>query len=169
LLLRCLNKGGKHFPEEKWPTFASRTVLSWLIHSGVVSLNEVIQYQNLKDDSVVKTGFITTDGILCNCCDQVLSISEFKNHAGFKFNRPCLNLFMENGKPFTLCQLEAWSDEYKARRAVSQTSQAEERDQNDDSCGRCGDGGELICCDNCPATFHLACLFTQVHLLTLFT
>lgn len=161
LLLRCLNKGGKHFPEEKWPTFASRTVLSWLIHSGVVSLNEVIQYQNLKDDSVVKTGFITTDGILCNCCDQVLSISEFKNHAGFKVNRPCLNLFMENGKPFTLCQLEAWSDEYKARRAVSQTSQAEERDQNDDSCGRCGDGGELICCDNCPATFHLACLFTQ--------
>nr|XP_010324387.1 increased DNA methylation 1 isoform X2 [Solanum lycopersicum] len=161
LLLRSLIKGGKHFPEEKWPTFASRTVLSWLIHSGVVSLNEMIQYQNLKDDSVVKTGYITADGISCNCCDEVLSISSFKKHAGFKHNRPCLNLFMENGKPFTLCQLEAWSDEYKARRAVSQTSQAEERDQNDDSCGRCGDGGELICCDNCPATFHLACLFTQ--------
>ncbi|CAN4104231.1 unnamed protein product [Withania somnifera] len=161
LLLRSLNKGGKHLTEAKWPTYASRTVLSWLIHSGVVSLNEVIQYRNLKDDSVVKTGLITTDGILCNCCDKVLSISEFKSHAGFKFNRPCLNLFMEYGKPFTLCQLEAWSDEYKARRAVSQTAQAEERDQNDDSCGRCGDGGELICCDNCPATFHLACLFTQ--------
>ncbi|XP_055824598.1 increased DNA methylation 1-like isoform X2 [Solanum dulcamara] len=161
LLLRSLNKGGKHFPEAKWPTFASRTVLSWLIHSGVVSLNEMIQYRNLKDDSVVKTGFITTDGILCNCCDKVLSISEFKSHAGFKLNRPCLNLFMENGKPFTLCQLEAWSDEYKTRRAVSRTAQAEERDQNDDSCGRCGDGGELICCDNCPATFHLACLFSQ--------
>lgn len=161
LLLRNLNKGGKHFTEEKWPTYALRTVLSWLIHSGVISLNEVIQYRNLKDDSVVKTGLITTDGILCNCCDKVLSISEFKSHAGFKFNRPCLNLFMEYGKPFTLCQLEAWSDEYKARKAVSQTAQAEERDQNDDSCGRCGDGGELICCDNCPATFHLACLFTQ--------
>ncbi|MCD9643543.1 hypothetical protein HAX54_031126 [Datura stramonium] len=161
LLLRSLNKGGKHFADAKWPTFASRTVLSWLIHSGVVSLNEVIQYRNLKDDSVVKTGLITTDGILCNCCDKVLSISGFKSHAGSKLNRPCLNLFMEYGKPFTLCQLEAWSDEYKARRAVSQTAQAEERDQNDDSCGRCGDGGELICCDNCPATFHLACLFTQ--------
>lgn len=161
LLLRSLKKGGKHFTEEKWPTFASRTVLSWLIHSGVVSLNEVIQYRNLKDDSVVKTGLITTDGILCNCCDKVLSISEFKSHAGYKLNRPCLNLFMDYGKPFTLCQLEAWSDEYKARRAVSGIAQAEERDQNDDSCGRCGDVGELICCDNCPATFHLACLFTQ--------
>ncbi|XP_009775403.1 increased DNA methylation 1 [Nicotiana sylvestris] len=160
LLLRSLNKGGKHFIEAKWPTFASRTVLSWLIHSGVVSPNEVIQYRNLKDDSVVKTGIITRDGIFCNCCDKVLSISQFKSHAGFKLNRPCLNLFMESGKPFTLCQLEAWSDEYKARRALPQTGQAEERDQNDDSCGRCGDGGELICCDNCPATFHLACLFT---------
>ncbi|XP_016581144.2 increased DNA methylation 1 isoform X1 [Capsicum annuum] len=162
LLLRGLNKGGKHFTEAKWPTFAPRTVLSWLIHSGIVYLNEVIQYRNLKDDSVVNTGLITTDGVLCNCCDKVLSISEFKSHAGFKFNRPCLNLFMESGnKPFTLCQLEAWSDEYKARKVVSQTAQTEERDQNDDSCGRCGEGGELICCDNCPATFHLACLFTQ--------
>ncbi|CAH9115619.1 unnamed protein product [Cuscuta europaea] len=163
LLLRSQNRGGKNFIEGKWPAFASRTVLCWLIHSRVVFLNEVIQYRNVKDGSVLKDGFITRDGILCKCCDEVLSISTFKNHAGYKPNlsQPCLNLFLESGKPFTLCQLEAWSVEYKAKKAPPRTMHADEVDQNDDSCGRCGDGGELICCDNCPSTFHQACLYAQ--------
>lgn len=162
LLPRSLKKGAKHILEGKWSLVGSRTVLSWLIHSGVVSLSEVIQYRNLKDDTVIKDGLVTRDGILCKCCDTVFSISKFKIHAGFRLNRPCANLFMESGKPFTLCQLEAWSAEYKARKVAPQTEQVDEMDQNDDSCGRCGDVGELICCDNCPSAFHQACLFEQV-------
>ncbi|KAK4420411.1 Increased DNA methylation 1 [Sesamum alatum] len=161
LLPRSLKKGAKHIMEGNWSAFGSRTVLSWLIHSGVVSVNEVIQYRNLKDDAVIKDGLVTRDGILCKCCSEVLSISEFKSHAGFRSNRPCVNLFMESGKPFTLCQLEAWSAEYKARKVAPQTGQVDEIDQNDDSCGRCGDVGELICCDNCPSAFHQTCLFEQ--------
>lgn len=162
LLPRSINRVGKHLMGGKWSIVGKRTVLSWLIHLGAVSLDEVIQYRNPKDDMVVKDGFITRDGILCKCCNGVLSISEFKSHAGFKLNRPCLNLMMGSGKPFTLCQLEAWSAEYKAKKCAPRTVLVEDIDENDDSCGRCGDGGELICCDNCPSTFHQACLYTQV-------
>ncbi|KAG8386404.1 hypothetical protein BUALT_Bualt03G0145300 [Buddleja alternifolia] len=160
LLPRSLKKGAKYIIE-KWSTSGPRTVLSWLIHSGAVSLSEVIQYRNLKDDFVIKDGLITRDGILCKCCNKELSISGFKSHAGFCLNRPCMNLFMGSGKPLTLCQLEAWSAEYKARKVATPTDLVNDVDQNDDSCGRCGDVGELICCDSCPSAFHQACLFEQ--------
>lgn len=161
LLPRSLKKGGKHIMEGNWYAVGSRTVLSWLLHCGVVSLNEVIQYRNQKDDSVIKEGLITRDGILCKCCNVVFSISEFKGHAGFQLDLPCTNLFMESGIPLSLCQLEAWSAEFKTRKIIPKTDQGNEVDQNDDSCGRCGDVGELICCDNCPSAFHQACLFEQ--------
>nr|XP_048321133.1 increased DNA methylation 1 isoform X1 [Ziziphus jujuba var. spinosa]XP_048321134.1 increased DNA methylation 1 isoform X1 [Ziziphus jujuba var. spinosa] len=161
LLPRSLVNGGKHFKDGKWYILEVRTVLSWLIDAGAISLNDVIQYRNPKDDAVVKDGLVTRDGVFCKCCSKVLTISDFKAHAGFKLNRPCLNLFMESGKPFTLCQLQAWSAEYKTRKRGNQAVQDDDNDQNDDSCGLCGDGGELICCDNCPSTFHQACLSTQ--------
>ncbi|KAJ4982480.1 hypothetical protein NE237_033317 [Protea cynaroides] len=160
LLPRSPGKGGKHM-DGKLLSMWKRTVLSWLIDAGVVSVNDVVQYRRQKDDAVVKDGWITRDGIRCNCCNKVLSVAEFKVHAGFKLHRPCSNLFMESGMPLTLCQLQAWSAEYKARKGGSQAIQVDEVDQNDDTCGLCGDGGELICCDNCPSTFHQACLSAQ--------
>lgn len=158
LLLRNSGKGGKM--DGKLSTGA-RTVLYWLVDAGVVSVNDVIQYRSPKDGTVVKYGRVTRDGLLCNCCNRLLSVSEFKVHAGFKLYRPSLHLFLESGKPFTLCQLQAWSSEYKTRKGSTQKVVIDEMDQNDDSCGICGDGGELICCDNCPSTFHQSCLFAR--------
>ncbi|RDX83497.1 Increased DNA methylation 1, partial [Mucuna pruriens] len=155
------SNGGKHNKDCNRIYLGARTILSWLIDNGVISLNDVIQYRNPKDNVVIKDGRITKDGIICTCCDRVLTLSEFKLHAGFTLNRPCLNIFMESGESFTLCLLQAWSAEYKARKSQNQAVHADDNDKNDDSCGLCGEGGELICCDNCPSTFHLACLSTQ--------
>ncbi|OMO74815.1 Zinc finger, PHD-type [Corchorus capsularis] len=161
LLPQGTGKGGKHINEIKFYNIGSRTVLSWLILAKVISPDDVIQYRNPKDDTIIKDGIVSWDGITCKCCNRALSVSEFRVHAGYKFNRPCLNLFMESGKAFTLCQLQAWSAEYKTRKNGTQKVEVDENDRNDDSCGICGDGGELICCDNCPSTFHLACLSMQ--------
>ncbi|KAM7279650.1 hypothetical protein ACFE04_006784 [Oxalis oulophora] len=151
-------KGGKYIPTCKFSIIGERTVLSFLILNGVISLNDVIQYRNLENDTVIKDGTVSRNGIVCSCCGETFSVSKFKSHAGNNLNGPCLHLFMESGKPFTLCQLQAWSDEYKVRKSRNQIVDDEDNDQNDDSCGLCGNGGELICCDNCPSTFHLACL-----------
>ncbi|GAB2278058.1 hypothetical protein Dimus_012755 [Dionaea muscipula] len=161
LLPRGLGKGGKLITDGRWSSLGKRTVLCWLINMDVIFLNEVIQYRDSKSGDVVKDGFITRDGILCRCCNELLSLSQFKEHGGFELNRCCPNLFMESGKSFTLCQLQAWSTEYKTRKSGTRTVQVNEFDENDDSCGLCGDGGELLCCDNCPSTFHQSCLSTE--------
>ncbi|KAL9275899.1 Increased DNA methylation 1-like protein [Drosera capensis] len=161
LLPYSLSKGGNHIAHNRWSSLGERTVLSWLVDMGEISINQVIQFRHSKGDNVVKDGVVTRGGIMCKCCSELLSLSGFKMHAGFEPSSHCLNLFMESGKPFTLCQLQAWSLEYKAKKNGTPTVQEDESDHNDDSCGWCGDGGELLCCDNCPSTYHQACILTE--------
>lgn len=41
------------------------------------------------------------------------------------------------------------------------------RGHNHDSCDSCGEGGDLICCDKCPSSFHLQCQYVRCFILIL--
>jgi len=111
---------------------------------------------------VLKDGNIISNGIRCRCCGTTFTMSKFKCHAGLRQEIPSLNLFLGTGKSYSLCQLQAWSIEQKVRKERARDTMSLQGDQNDDICGSCGDAGELICCDNCPASYHQACLPCQV-------
>ncbi|KAF8660041.1 hypothetical protein HU200_058127 [Digitaria exilis] len=151
-------KAGTNLLGGKRVCLARKTVICWLIATGFLTVKDVIQYRDPLNNRVVKDGLVTWEGIVCNCCKKTLSVSDFMVHAGCSNPKSSLGLFLESGKSYTLCQVEAWSAEFMSRRSNACGRKVEAIDENDDTCGFCGDGGELLCCDNCPSTYHQACL-----------
>ena len=47
--------------------------------------------------------------------------------------------------------------------AISFVSLGGSEMSNDDMCAVCGDGGDLLCCDTCPQSFHLGCLDLETY------
>jgi hypothetical protein len=164
LLIQTTQKGNKDVLDGKRMILTRKTVLCWLIATGVMTLKDVVQCRNPKNNKVLKDGWVTWDGILCSCCIKTLSMSDFKAHADSSLPKSSMNLYLQSGKSLTLCQLEAWTAEYMYRQSNDCTRKVETEatDENDDTCGICGDGGELLCCDNCPSTYHQACLSAKV-------
>ncbi|XP_068497919.1 uncharacterized protein [Phaseolus vulgaris] len=90
-----------------------------------------------------KKGF----GIVCSCCNNKVSPSQFEAHAGWASRRkPYVNIFTCNG--LSLHDLSI---------SLSQGRKFSTND-NDDLCSICRDGGNLLCCDGCPRAFHIDCV-----------
>ncbi|XP_071699633.1 uncharacterized protein [Rutidosis leptorrhynchoides] len=138
-----------------------RNLLSWMIDSSVVTLGGKLQYG--EGSNGVIEGEITRDGINCKCCNEIIDIASFVAHGeGSKFSEGIGNIYLESGSSLVRCLFESWKKEESSRVRLNHVNvDVEGEDPSDDTCNMCGDGGDLICCDGCPSTFHQSCLDIQ--------
>ncbi|WCJ28267.1 Acyl-CoA N-acyltransferase with RING/FYVE/PHD-type zinc finger domain [Euphorbia peplus] len=95
-------------------------------------------------------GYKQGNGIFCSCCEREISPSQFEAHAGMAARRqPYRHIYISNGVSLHDVAIQL-ARGYSVTTGVS-----------DDMCARCGDGGDLISCENCPQAFHAACLDLQ--------
>ncbi|KAG6554702.1 hypothetical protein Mapa_003721 [Marchantia paleacea] len=92
------------------------------------------------------TGVKKGTGICCGCCGQVVSCSQFEQHAGWGSRRnPYSSIYLADGRSLHCA-------------ALALTKKLDETPvENIDYCTECGDGGDLVLCDGCPGAYHPEC------------
>jgi hypothetical protein len=161
LLARGSKGGGSTdgFAPYEW----KRTVFSWLIDLDVLSVNARLKCMDENRSKVLLEGLISRDGINCSCCSKVFPVHEFVAHAGGQVSKPYRNILVDGlDNDLLHCLISAWDKQSDSERQAFFPVSTEGDDPNDDTCGICGDGGNLICCDGCPSTFHMSCLELEV-------
>ncbi|KAF2315085.1 hypothetical protein GH714_038131 [Hevea brasiliensis] len=90
-----------------------------------------------------------------------MTVWEFEIHAGSNLKMPYANInVIRTCSSLLKHQIHLWNEKKKpAHRNFNHVGPIPgATDSNDDACQICADGGELICCEKCPSTFHPSCL-----------
>ncbi|GJW22368.1 acyl-CoA N-acyltransferase with RING/FYVE/PHD-type zinc finger protein [Tanacetum coccineum] len=138
-----------------------RNLISWMLDLGVITPGGKLQYRECKRRKGLSEGTVSHDGIHCNCCNEVMDVSKFVSHGGWKLDEALKNICYQSGPSLLTCLLKSWKKEEESTSIKFNSVNAMEGDPNDDTCNICGDGGDLICCDGCPSTFNQSCLDIQ--------
>ncbi|TVU45038.1 hypothetical protein EJB05_04507 [Eragrostis curvula] len=159
LLVRGSNKESGSSTDGFVPYEWKRTIFSWLIDLDILSVNSKLKCMDDSHSKILLEGTVTRDGINCTCCTKVLAVHEFVAHAGGEIKKSYRNIIVDQLDIDLLqCLVHAWDKQSDSERQAFFPISTEGDDPNDDTCGICGDGGNLICCDGCPSTFHMSCL-----------
>ncbi|XVE57589.1 hypothetical protein DITRI_Ditri04bG0102200 [Diplodiscus trichospermus] len=144
-------------PKEK---ITKRTVLAWLISSSTVKENEGVLY--VACGNRLGRGKVNREGILCGCCSHQFTVGEIGAHFGCEIRMPYRHIYLAASKHSLLdCENEAWVDREEDEKRTYNNIMLNSNDKNDGACMVCADGGNLICCDKCPSTFHPSCIFME--------
>lgn len=155
--------GPKHALTEK--SKDKKTIFSWLIELKIIEDGTEVWYMDRTYARLMLSGKVTESGILCNCCSDVVTAWDFELHAHSNANRPYQYIFVANNGPSLLeCQIHAWlvSTELMGNGYNHVEPSKSAADDNDDACIFCADGGDLICCEQCPTTMHSNCMDLKV-------
>ncbi|KAL0418263.1 UNVERIFIED_CONTAM: Increased DNA methylation 1, partial [Sesamum radiatum] len=97
--------------------------------------------------SVLAEDVLPEGAALSYVMHREVSPSQFEAHAGFASRRkPYMSIYTSNGVSLHQLSLEL----SKNRRSSTE--------EHDDLCSICEDGGDLLCCANCPRGFHTECV-----------
>ncbi|XP_042036304.1 uncharacterized protein LOC121782504 [Salvia splendens] len=139
-----------------------RTLLAWMIDLGTVPLGAKVEYKRGRSKRMLIEGKITKEGICCDCCNVTHTIRGFESHAEKTPGKPFRNIYLDSGNSLLQCLLDSWGKHVETDKIEFVCVDVEGDDPNDDTCVVCGDGGDLICCDGCPSTFHNSCLRIEI-------
>ncbi|XP_024365326.1 uncharacterized protein [Physcomitrium patens] len=93
-------------------------------------------------------------GILCSCCQQVISCSLFEQHAGWGSRRnPYTSIYLADGR-----SLHDAAQSLVVEQTVKQEGNTPAKIEHLDQCVECGDRGDLQLCTRCPNAYHQDCL-----------
>ncbi|KAL7123514.1 hypothetical protein ACP275_01G109700 [Erythranthe tilingii] len=138
------------------------TILSWLIDSSMFQENvEIFSVDERRKLEIKNKGRIKRGGILCMCCNNILTVAKFHLHGGKNCDKPYENIFIAKTNVSLLSYMNEASNKaevYESRKFNIVETKENTSDVYDDACVICADGGDLMCCEDCNSTYHQVCM-----------